>query len=220
MPQVLYITAHPLDDTQSYSLAVGKAFLESYREASPGDEITHLDLYKTEIPYIDADVFAGWGKLRSGTAFEQLSPEERHKVRRLGELADQFVAADKYVFVAPMWNFLFPPLLKAYIDAISVAGKSFTYTDEGPVGLLTNKQALHIQASGGVYSEGPAAHFEFGHRYLSAVMSFLGVPAVEAIFVEGHSQHPERADQIKAEAMDRAREAARRFARTREYATV
>lgn len=61
MTKVLYITAHPLDDTQSYSLAAGKAFIETYKEANPDHEVIHLDLYKEYIPQIDADVLNGWG---------------------------------------------------------------------------------------------------------------------------------------------------------------
>ncbi|MFP3821738.1 NAD(P)H-dependent oxidoreductase, partial [Bacillus sp. SIMBA_008] len=89
--------------------------------------------------------------------FDTLSAEEQAKVARLNELSDQFVSADKYVFVSPLWNFSFPPVLKAYIDSVAVAGKTFKYTEQGPVGLLTDKKALHIQARGGYYSEGPAA---------------------------------------------------------------
>jgi FMN-dependent NADH-azoreductase len=211
MATVLYITAHPLSETQSYSLAVGKAFLDSYKEANPEDEIIHLDLYNMEIPQIDADVFSGWGKLRTGQAFDALSPEEKHKVQRLGELSDQFVAADRYVFVTPLWNFSFPPIMKAYIDAICVAGKTFKYTAEGPVGLLTDKAALHIQARGGIYSEGPAAENEFGHRYLAAIMNFFGVPSFEGLFVEGHNQFPDQAEAIKQEAVERAQALAQRW---------
>lgn len=212
MATVLYITAHPLDESFSYSLRLGKAFLDSYREAAPDDQIHHLDLYKMEIPQIDNDVFSGWGKLRSGGEFDQLADVEKRKVGRLGELVDQFVAADKYVFVTPFWNFMFPPILKAYIDAVCVAGKTFKYTEQGPVGLLKDKKALHIQARGGVYSEGPAADLEFGHRYLSAIMQFFGVPEFEALVVEGHNQFPDRADEILADAIMRTPEVARRFA--------
>lgn len=73
MATVLYITAHPHDHQASYSMAVGKQFIESYREANPGDEIVTLDLYNLDIPHIDADVFSGWGKLRSGTAYDELT---------------------------------------------------------------------------------------------------------------------------------------------------
>lgn len=164
-------------DTQSYSIAVGKAFIDAYKQVNPNDEIVNLDLYKENIPQIDVDVFNGWGKLRSGQSFEELSSDEKAKVGRLSELCDQFIAADKYVFVTPLWNFSFPPVLKAYIDAVSVAGKTFKYTEQGPVGLLTDKKALHIQARGGIYSEGPAAQMEMGHRYLNIIMKFYGVPS-------------------------------------------
>lgn len=59
MTKVLYITAHPLDDTQSYSMAAGKAFIETYKEVNPTHEIVHIDLFKENIPQIDADVLSG-----------------------------------------------------------------------------------------------------------------------------------------------------------------
>ncbi|WMV76215.1 FMN-dependent NADH-azoreductase [Geobacillus thermodenitrificans] len=211
MAKVLYITAHPHDDTQSYSMAVGKAFIETYKQVHPDHEVIHLDLYKEYIPEIDVDVFSGWGKLRSGQSFEQLSAEEKTKVGRMNELCDQFITADKYVFVTPMWNFSFPPVLKAYIDAVAVAGKTFKYTAQGPIGLLTDKKALHIQARGGFYSEGPAAQMEMGHRYLEIIMQFFGVPSFEGLFVEGHAAVPEKAEEIKANAIARAKELAHTF---------
>lgn len=211
MATVLYITAHPHDHQTSYSMAVGQAFKEAYREAHPKDEVVHLDLYRISVPAIDADVFSGWGKLRGGQAFTDLTAEESAKVARLNELSDQFAAADKYVFVTPMWNFSFPPVMKAYIDSVCVAGKTFKYTETGPVGLLPDKKALHIQARGGVYSEGPAAGMEMGHRYLAAVMTFFGITDFIGLFVEGHNQFPDRAQQIKEEAVAKAKDLAKSF---------
>ncbi|KML36177.1 FMN-dependent NADH-azoreductase [Cytobacillus firmus] len=211
MAQVLYITAHPHDDKVSYSMAAGKAFIDSYKEANPNDEIVHIDLYKEHIPAIDVDVFSGWGKLQSGKGFEELSDDEKTKVSRLSELSEQFVAADKYVFVTPLWNFSFPPVMKAYLDSVAVAGKTFKYTAEGPIGLLTDKKAIHIQARGGIYSEGPAAEMEMGHRYLTVLMQFFGVPSFEGLFVEGHNAMPDKAEEIKADAIARAKDKAKTF---------
>jgi len=211
MATLLYITAHPNDDTQSYSMEVGKAFVEAYRAANPNDEAIHLDLYKAHIPQIDVDVFSGWGKLRSGSDMNQLSAEEQSKVTRLGELTDQFVGANKYVFVTPMWNFSYPPVMKAYIDSICTAGKTFKYTAEGPVGLLPDRKALHIQARGGVYSEGPAADMEMGHRHIGAIMQFFGITDFQGLFVEGHNQFPDRAETIKQDAIRKAESLAKAF---------
>lgn len=212
MAKILYITAHPYDESQSYSMAVGKAFIETYKETNPHDEVIHINLYKEKIPHIDADVFSGWGKLQSGSGFEQLPQEEQTKVGRLGELSDQFISADKYIFVTPFWNFSYPPVMKAYLDAVSVAGKSFRYTENGqPVGLLTDKKAVHIQARGGFYSEDPAAELEMGHRHLQVMMNFFGVPSFEGLFVEGHNKAPERAQEIKENAIARATELAQNF---------
>ncbi|MCS0791573.1 FMN-dependent NADH-azoreductase [Cytobacillus pseudoceanisediminis] len=211
MAQVLYITAHPHDDKVSYSMAAGKAFIDSYKEANPNDEVVHIDLYKENIPQIDVDVFSGWGKLQSGKGFEELSEDEKAKVGRLSELSEQFVAADKYVFVTPLWNFSFPPVMKAYLDSVAVAGKAFRYTAEGPIGLLSDKKAIHIQARGGIYSEGPAAEMEMGHRYLTVLMQFFGVPSFEGLFVEGHNAMPDKAEEIKTDAIARAKDKAKTF---------
>ncbi|NBD24750.1 NAD(P)H-dependent oxidoreductase [Paenibacillus glycinis] len=209
--KVLYITAHPSTSESSYSLAVGEQFLAAYNEANPNDHVYHIDLFRAEIPYLDNEIFGAWNKLQSGTAFDGLTAAEQAKVARLGELADQFVEADKYVFVNPVWNFSYPPVLKAYIDSVFVAGKTFKYTTDGPVGLLGGKKAFHIQASGSVLSEGGYASFEMAHRHLDAVLKFLGVPSFEAVYVEGMAAQSDKAQEIKANAIARAREAAKHF---------
>jgi FMN-dependent NADH-azoreductase len=213
LAKVLYITANPKSEEQSFSLSVGRAFLDTYQREKPEDEIVHLDLYRINIPYIDTDVFNGWGKLQQGKAFHELSADEKAKVGRINELTDQFVAADKYVFVTPLWNFSFPPLVKAYIDNICIAGKTFKYTANGPVGLLPDKKALHIQARGGIYSEGPAQEMEFGDRYLRTIFQFIGITDIDTLVVEGMAQMPDQAQQIKEKAISRAEETARKFAK-------
>ncbi|PNZ69521.1 FMN-dependent NADH-azoreductase [Staphylococcus croceilyticus] len=208
MTKLLYITAHPLDELASNSMAAGKTFVDSYKENHPSDEVQHIDLFKEDIPMIDKDVLTGWGKLRNG---DELTSDEQQKVNRLSEILDEFLEADKYVFVSPMWNLSFPPVLKAYIDAISIAGKTFKYTTEGPQGLLTDKKALHIQSRGGYYTEGPAAEVESGDRYLRNIMTFLGVPSYETIIIEGHNAEPEKTEEIKAASIAEAKELAKTF---------
>jgi len=208
MSTLLYITANPNSETQSYGLTVGRNFIDAYKEANPNDFIVELDLYQMEIPQIDPDVFNGWGKLKQGSAFEELSDVEKGKVARLSELVDQFSRADKYVFVTPMWNFSVPPIMKAYIDSICVDAKTFKYTENGPVGLLEGKKAVHIQASGSIYSKGPANNMDFSARYVKAVLGFIGVTDTQTIFVEGMAAFPHEAERIKDNAIKHAKEVA------------
>jgi FMN-dependent NADH-azoreductase len=204
MSTLLYITANPRGPEASYGLAVGQKFLEAYRKENPNDIVVHLDLFKEYIPFIDADVFDGWEQLSQGTEFTQLSSEQQSKIGRMQQLLDQFVAAHKYVFVTPLWNLSTPPVFKAYIDCFCVQGATFQYTAQGPVGLLTGKKAVHIQASGGVYSHGPAAHLESGNSYLKNITKFIGIDVFESIFVEGMASAPDQVQDIKEKAFSEA----------------
>ncbi|WP_309121950.1 FMN-dependent NADH-azoreductase [Paenibacillus sp.] len=209
MTALLYINSHPLEAHESMSLTAAERFLEVYRDTRPEDEIVRLDLYRADVPALDADVLRGWNALRSGAAFDDLPTEAKKKIARLGEIVDQFLAADKFLIVSPMWNFSYPPVLKAYLDAVTAAGKTFRYTAEGPIGLATGRKAIHIQASGGVYGEGPAAAADHGHRHLRAVLNFIGITDVERFGVEGHNQFPERMSEIREQALERAAALAR-----------
>lgn len=208
---VLFITANPNDENRSFSMAAGKAFIETYKETNPTDEIVTLDLFKEDIPNLDADVMSGWGKLRAGQHIDALSTEELAKVSRLNEILDQFIATDKMIFVTPMWNFSFPSVVKTYIDAVAVPGKTFRYTETGAVGLLHNKKVLHIQARGDFYSEGHLADEELGDRYLKHIMNFMGITEYEGLFIEGQAKMPNNAEKIKAAGILRAKQLAQSF---------
>jgi FMN-dependent NADH-azoreductase len=211
MSKILYVTANPKSKENSFSLSVGSEFLETYKNANPKDEIIILDLYKTEVPLIDEVVFSAWGKLGSGVSFDKLTSEEQSKVGAMNNLLEQFLGADKYVLVTPLWNFTVPPKMKAYLDNICIVNKTFKYTENGPVGLLTGKKAVHIQARGGVYSSGPAADYELGDRYINTVLSFIGITDKQSIIVEGMNAMPDKAEEIKKNAIIKAKELAQKF---------
>ena len=211
MSKVLYITANPKAVDQSVSLTMGEAFINSYKEANPKDEIINIDLYNMEVPLIDEVVFSAWGKFAQGLPFEGLTSEEQNKIAAMNNILEQFISADKYVFVTPFWNFTVPPKMKAYLDNVCIAGKTFRYTENGPVGLLGDKKAVHIQARGGLYSEGSAASLEMGDKYINTIFSFMGITNKESIIAEGMNAMPDKAESIKTEAIAKAREAAIRF---------
>ncbi|AUO08804.1 FMN-dependent NADH-azoreductase [Paenibacillus jamilae] len=216
MATVLYITAHPFKDG-TYSLSVGKQFIEAYQEANPGDEVIHLDLYCMDLPQIDADLLRRWGQPLSGPSFDELSEESRIKAERMCEIVDQFMVADKIVIVNPVWNLSFPSVLKTYIDAVTVTGKTIKRSENGLRGLsgLTGtqqgKKVMHIQASGTVLSHGKFKDVEYCHSYIKAIMNLLGIDDVQAIFVEGISEQPDQAQSIKEQAIRQAILAAQEF---------
>jgi FMN-dependent NADH-azoreductase len=207
MATVLYVTCNLKPATVSRSLSVGTAFLLEYGRTHPGDEIQMLDLYRDPIQRIDSDVLAGWGKLRSGQPFAALSEDEQRKISRIDRLADQFVAADKYVFVTPMWNLSFPAELKMYVDCICSVGKTFIYTEKGPKGLLygKGKKCLHVHSSGGFHSGKPE---DFSTPYLKSVLAFLGIEDFVSVVIEGVDAVPHRTEAIRADAIQKVSEIA------------
>lgn len=209
MRKVLYITANPKKVENSFSLWAGEEFLKNYKQNNPEDEIRKIDVYAENIPLIDADVLNAWGKFQGGASFDDLTEDEKEKIARMNEIVDEFISADKYIFVSPLWNFTIPPMLKAYIDNICIAGKTFKYTENGPIGLLNGKKALHIQASGSIYTDSPIKEMELGDRYLKTVLAFIGVNDFESILLEGTALlHPY---EVKNKVEEKIKEISRRF---------
>ena len=110
---------------------------------------------------------------------------------------DEFLAADAVVIGAPMYNFSAPSQLKAWIDRILIAGKTFRYTATGPEGLAGGKRVIVALARGGIYSEGsPAAALEHLETYLRGVFNFIGIEP-EFVAADGLAIGPEqRAESI------------------------
>ena len=173
-----------------------------------------MDVYQTDIPYLDQDVLACWDLLGGGCAYGDLPHQEQMKLKMIDDLVEQFLEADKYVYVivTPLWNLSVPPRLKAYIDCVCIVGKTFRYTEQGPEGLLRGKQAIHIQARGGEYSQPPMLDYEFGDKYLKAILGFMGIETLNSVIVEGMLQHPQETDEILEQAKIAARKAAVSFA--------
>ncbi|MCC3372535.1 FMN-dependent NADH-azoreductase [Cohnella sp. REN36] len=208
MAKVLYITANPRREEASFSLTVGRHFLEAYKAVSPADEVVELDLYRLPIPLIDADIVNGWDALQQGAAFPSLIEDARRKIAALGQLTDQFSSADKYIFVTPMWNLGLPPMMKAYLDAVVIPDKTYRYTPQGPIGLLEGRKGIHINARGRVY-DGDLARLEFGDSYMKTIMRFVGVQMLDSIVVQGTILEQGGAEELKRLAFGQCEEAVR-----------
>lgn len=171
MSTLLYIKANIKNEGESRTFKVSDSFIEEYKKNNPEDEVTVLDLYKENIDFLRPEDL---GK-KFGTK------DEESKKNPILKYAYQFAEADKYVVAAPMWNLGIPAILKAYIDYVSVTGITFKYTENGPVGLLKNKKAVHIVSRGGEYANSP---YEMGDRYLRTMLGFFGISEIATIAVE------------------------------------
>ncbi|SDZ41130.1 FMN-dependent NADH-azoreductase [Bacillus sp. 166amftsu] len=208
MTTVLFVKANNRPVNQSVSVKLYYAFLASYKESHPNETIVELDLYNEELPYVGVDMING--TFKSSRGFD-LTEEEAKAVAVADKYLDQFLAADKVVFGFPLWNLTIPAVLHTYIDYLNRAGKTFKYTSEGPVGLIGNKKIALLNASGGVYSEGPKAPMEMAVKYVASMMGFFGAKDIEKIVIEGHNQFPDKAEEIIAVGLEKAIKVASTF---------
>ena len=127
MNKVLYIKSTPKSTDDSWSLKMSENFLENYRRFNPDDVIDELDLYSEGIQPLSGD------ELRKMPV-----PEETEEKK----YASQFMEYDKFIIAAPFWNFSIPSILKAYIDRLLIAGKTFRYTESGFQSLVSGKKSI------------------------------------------------------------------------------
>jgi FMN-dependent NADH-azoreductase len=208
MSTVLFVKANDRGIEQATSVKLYHAFLDSYKASHPEDTVVELDLFQEELPYLNANMING--NFKAARGFD-LTAEEQAAVNVSDKYINQFLAADKVVFAFPLWNFTVPAVLHTYIDYLSQAGKTFSYTAEGPVGLVTDKKVALLNARGGIYSEGPAASVEMSHTFIRNVMGFFGVKNLESVIIEGHNQLADQAEAIVANGLEQAKKVAASF---------
>lgn len=208
MAKVLFIKANSRPIEQAVSVKLYSTFLESYKKENPEDDITELDLFKENLPYYDTDKINGMFKLAKGI---ELSSAEQAATETVSHYLNQFLDADKVVIAFPLWNFTIPAVLHTYLDYLAQAGKTFRYTEEGPIGLLPDKKVALLNARGGVYSEGPTQAAEMAVNYVSTMLNFWGVEDLTKIIIEGHNQFPDQAEQIIENGLKNAEKVATQF---------
>jgi FMN-dependent NADH-azoreductase len=162
----------------------------------PGIEIVYRDLAAAPAMHLSAGHMAAWQgapvtdtdlatDLATGSAY-----------------MDEIFAADMIVIGAPMYNFGIPSQLKAWIDRIVVAGKTFKYDAQGPKGLAGDKRVIVAISRGGFYGPGaPAAALEHLESYLRGIFGFIGVTKLEFIFADGIQAGPEHREKALAGAL-------------------
>jgi FMN-dependent NADH-azoreductase len=160
---------------QSASRAISRSVVDQLR--SGGDAVVSRDLVSEPLPHLTLDAFAD------------------------STVLDEFLAADTVVIGAPMYNFTLPTQLKAWLDRILVAGKTFRYTESGPEGLVGGKRVVIALARGGFYGAGsPAASLEHLETYLRGVFNFIGIEP-EFVAADGLAIGPEQRESSVREAL-------------------
>ncbi|MFC5755603.1 MULTISPECIES: FMN-dependent NADH-azoreductase [unclassified Rhizobium] len=201
MSSILLLTSSPRSESLSTSIAVELA--DKLKAQNPGSTIVRRDLAVNPLPHID-DLFTA--AIRKPP--EARTAEEAAAVKTSDELVNELLAADSIVIGTGLINFNIYSSLKTWIDNVARAGLTFKYTESGPVGLATGKKVYVVLASGGVYSQGPAAGMNHAVPYLKSVLGFLGITDIETIYVEGLAFGPEAAEKAIGAAKSRVEELA------------
>ncbi|MCA1322524.1 FMN-dependent NADH-azoreductase [Herbaspirillum sp. alder98] len=164
----------------SISRQLTAAFVEQWQAKNAGAKVIHRDLASDPLPHITEALLGAYF-----TPPEGRSPEQAELIKQSDQLVDELLAADTLVIGVPMYNFAPPSTLKAWIDHVFRAGRTFRYTETGPVGLATGKKAVIILSRGGMYSQGPMEALDFQGKYIKSALAFIGITDVELVVAEG-----------------------------------
>jgi FMN-dependent NADH-azoreductase len=182
----------------SVSRQVSAAIVDRLHRARPGLEIVYRDLATTPLAHLSGPhLAAAQGAAPDADLQQDLTAGQT--------VLEEFLAADIVVLGAPMYNFAIPSQLKAWIDRIVVAGKTFKYSERGAEGLAGNKRVIIAVSRGGYYGAGsPAAAGEYVETYLRWVFGFIGVTNLEFISADGVQVGPEHREKALAGALQAA----------------
>ncbi|MEX3667443.1 FMN-dependent NADH-azoreductase [Paraburkholderia phenoliruptrix] len=154
------------------------------REQHPSAQVTYRDLVGNEIRHLTGAIASGFRQIDAGD-FDDATVRE-HQISE--NLVTELLANDVIVIGAPMYNFSVSSQLKAWLDRIAQAGRTFRYTENGPVGLAGGRKVIVASARGGFYAEGPLGHMDYQENYLKAFFRFLGITDVQFVRAEGASK--------------------------------
>ena len=154
-----------INGENSVSRVLTRSIVDQLRAADPRAEVITRDLASEPLPHLTLESFADTSTV------------------------DEFLGADTVVIGAPMYNFTLPSQLKAWIDRILIAGKTFSYSEAGPAGLAGDKRVIVAVSRGGFYDD--ASALEHVETYLKGVLSFIGITP-EFVHADGVNYGPEQ----------------------------
>ena len=196
--KLLHVDSSILADN-SVSRKVSAAVVAHLVESLPGTQVTTRDLALHPISHLSGAYLAGQNP---DVKHDQAMQED---IALGGAALAEFLASDIVVIGCPMYNFAIPSQLKAWIDRILVAGKTFRYTDKGAEGLAGGKRVIVAASRGGFYGpETPHHSYEHQTSYLRVVFGFMGITDVEVVEAEGIARGAEQRERALAGALGAA----------------
>ena len=176
---VLHIDSS-INGENSASRTITRSIVDQIGTVDGAPVVITRDLVSDPLPHLTLDAFAD------------------------SSVLDEFLSADTIVIGAPMYNFTLPTQLKAWLDRILVAGRTFRYTESGPEGLAGGKRVIIALARGGFYDHGsPAAALEHLETYLRGVFNFIGIEP-EFVAADGLNISPEQREASVKQALGEA----------------
>ena len=159
------------------------AIVARWQDKLPQLQVEYRDLDSNPLPHLTA---------------RSLAQADLSETADAARTMEQFLAADVLVIGAPMYNFSIPSTLKAWIDRVAVAGKTFRYTEKGPEGLAGGKKVIIASGRGGIHTNAPT---DFQEAYLRQVFGFIGVTDIEFVRAEGVAYSPQHRSEAIAGAV-------------------
>ena len=196
MTTLLQLDSSPLG-AASASRTITAVVAKTLQAAGVVDTVVHRDLAADPIGHLGGELLSAMRPVEGAVAPAGV----RAELDLNDTLINELMSADILVIGAPMYNFSVPTQLKAWIDRVAQAGRTFKYTATGPVGLVTGKKAIIVSSRGGMYA-GTQMELALDHQeaYLKGVLAFIGITDVQVIRAEGLGMGPD----ARQQAMDKA----------------
>ncbi len=180
MRNLLIINSSPNSES-STSRDLTAAFADAVRGTTPDVQISHRDVGQNPLPHVTQDMVNAYY-----TPEDQRTPEQEDAIAESEGVVDEVVDADAIVIGAPMHNFTITSSLKTWIDHLARVGRTFNYTENGPVGKLGGRKGYVLTSRGDSYQAGaPAASMDMQEPYLRTLFGFLGLTDLTFVHAEG-----------------------------------
>jgi len=177
--QILIIESSPRGD-ESASRRLTRKLRERLRVLYPEAKLIEHDLARDPLPHLNRLT------VKAISTKDQAEAESLKEVLRLSDqLTDEVLSSDLLVIASPMWNFGMPSSLKAWIDHVVRAGRTFRYAGAGVEGLALGKKAILVLASGGVFTEEPWKSWDTVEPYLRQILGFIGINDIQTVRAQG-----------------------------------